>query len=555
MRRVISLWLPRFPTDRLCRRQAAKSSRASPWRAEPLVTLASEDGHGLRLAAVNDAAAQAGLAPGMAVADARALEPGLHAVTQDREDDLRALAALADWCGRYSPWTAVAQTPVDTIEAGDAGGLWLDVTGCAHLFGGEEALLADLLGRLAQLGYAACAGLADTPGAAWATARFATDKDRPWHIVPPGGQAEALRSLPIAGLRLDARMQQMLVRLSLRTIAALMELSRAGLATRFGAALPRRLDQALGHLDEPISPRRPRPSTQVRLAFPDPIGRPEDIAAALHRLADALCVLLDAAGLGARRLELRLFRAGGWVDRAAAGTSRASRDPAHITRLIGEALERLPEPGGDGAALMIDALILAAPRTEKLVAEQGAFARGWRRTQDADAALVATLVDRLASRLGTGAVARLTPRQSHLPERAQVPVPALPIAPAAAATSPLAAKDTPWPAASPCPRPVRLLARPEPVEAIAPVPDDPPRLFRWRGRVHRVVHAQGPERLAPEWWRAPVIPAAPVVPADSTRDYYRVEDLSGARYWLYREGLYQAGTTRPPRWYLHGVFG
>ena len=229
------------------------------------------------------------------------------------------------------------------------------------------------------------------------------------------------------------------------------------------------------------------------------------------------------------------------------GPSRESRDPAHITRLVGEALERLPEPGGDAAALMIDALILAAPRTEKLAAEQGAFARDWRGADGAaagdgaDASLLATLVDRLSSRLGTGAVARLTPRQSHLPERAQVPAPVAP------------AKDAPWPTAGPCPRPVRLLALPEPVEAIGPVPDDPPRLFRWRGRVHRVVHAQGPERLAPEWWRAPTAPVAPAAPADTTRDYYRVEDLSGTRYWLYREGLYAAGAT--PRWYLHRVFG
>ena len=514
----------------------------------------------MRLAAVNRAAAQAGLAPGMAVADARALEPGLHAVAQDLEGDLRTLAALADWCGRYSPWTAV-----DGIEAGNAGGLWLDITGCAHLFGSEEALLADLLGRLgcaggagfatgtgfatgagyaARAGLAARAALADTPGAAWAVARYAAGDGRPWHIVPPGGQAEAINPLSVSGLRIDPEIQHALMRLGLRTIAALMALPRAGLASRFGAALPRRLDQALGRLDEPISPRRPRPATQVRLAFPDPIGRPEDIAAALRRLADALCVRLDAAGLGARRLELRLFRAGGWVDRACAGASRASRDPGHITRLVGEALERLPEPGGDAAALMIDALILAAPRTETLAAEQGAFARDWRGADGAgdgsDASLLATLVDHLTSRLGTGAVARLTPRQSHLPERAQVPAPVRPARPAQPAQP-----------ARPA-RPVRLLARPEPVEAIAPVPDDPPRLFRWRGRVHRVVHAQGPERLAPEWWRAPAAPAAPV---DVTRDYYRVEDLSGTRYWLYREGLYQAGATRPPRWYLHGVFG
>jgi protein ImuB len=510
----------------------------------------------LRLAAVNLAAQEAGLFPGQTLADARALEPGVTVDNADPAGDLAALAAFATWCGRYTPWTAV-----DGLESGGAGGLWLDITGCAHLFApdqqGEDALLDDLVGRFAAAGYAARAGLADTPGAAWAVARFtpaAADPGRSANaIVLPGKQRAVLAALPIPALRLPAETIDGLARLGLRQIGNLTALPRAGLARRFGETVTRRLDQALGQIPEPLSPQPPALSWRVCANFAEPLGNPATVSAAVHRLTEALCARLATADRGARRLELSLYRVGGGdirnggistgrVDTVNVGTSRASRDAGHLLRLINEQLDRLPEPHPDSAQAIeqaIEFMSLTARITESLPAAQTSYIGGARKS---DSIGLEQLIDRLAARLGTGNVVRLEPRESHLPERVQAVSPALGSSP------------KPAPSLLPttaCPRPPRLLPRPEPVAAIAPVPDDPPMLFRWRRHSHRIVRAEGPERLAPEWWRRPS------ALGHDTRDYYRVEDADGRRFWLYREGLYDrdGGNSEPPRWYLHGFFG
>jgi protein ImuB len=510
------------------------------------------------------AAQEAGLFPGQTLADARALEPKVAVDDADPAGDLAALAAFATWCGRYTPWTAV-----DGLENGGAGGLWLDITGCAHLFApdqqGEDALLDDLVGRFAAAGYAARAGLADTPGAAWAVARFAYPAGARFSnpmgtstIVPPGEQQAALAALPIAALRLPAETIDGLARLGLRQIGDLTALPRAGLARRFGETVTRRLDQALGHMAEPLSPQAPAPSWRVCANFAEPLGEPAAVGAAVNRLTEALCARLATADRGARRLELSLYRVGGddvrnggvrnggistgRVDTVNVGTSRASRDAGHLLRLINEQLDRLPEPHPDSAQAIeqaIEFMSLTARITESLPAAQTSYIGGGRKS---DSIGLEQLIDRLAARLGAGNVVRFEPRESHLPERAQAVSPAL--------------GSTPKPAppllpTMACPRPPRLLPRPEPVTAIAPVPDDPPMLFRWRRRSHRIVRAEGPERLAPEWWRRPS------ALGHDTRDYYRVEDADGRRFWLYREGLYDRDghISEPPRWYLHGFFG
>ena len=484
MRRVVSLWLPRFPTDRLCRQQEADSGRPSPWRAEPLVTVAPigadamgpATGHsGLRLVAVNATAARGGLRPGLPLADARALEPSLRVMPADPHGDTRCLAALAGWCGQFSPWTAISG-----FETDGSAGIWIDITGCDHLFGGEADLLGRLTSRLRKHGYAARAAVADTPGSAWAVARHSHPhpssrgrEAKPMHvnplprcgggpaghlgsgrdgwgeIVPPGAQVHALTPLPIAALRLTAAQCEELDRLGLRRIADLLTLPRSGLAARFGGDLVRRLDQALGDQDEPISPQEPPPRLRFRMNFAEAVGRTEKLDPTQSSLAAAIHdITAPAAG---------------------------------IEQLAG-------------------------------------------------------LADRLAGKLGASSVVRLQPRESHLPERAQI---ATPIAAANREIS------NPWPL--PRPRPLRLLPRPEPVSAMAPVPDDPPVLFRWRRRLYHVAHADGPERLSPEWWRT----ANNLGP--ETRDYYRVEDRDGRRFWLYRHGLYRTGVD--PQWFLHGFFG
>ena len=563
------MWLPRLPTDRLARAEPRR-------RFEPLATVRAARGR-LCLAAVNGPADACGLFPGQPLADARALLPALRTAPDRPAADAALLAELADWCGRYSPWTSV-ETPAPADMAAPADippnaarhGIWLDVTGCAHLFGGEAALLADLRRRLAAMGYAVRAALAETPGAAWAAARHG---DRATVLLPPGGIVAALAPLPLAGLRLDADALDGLARLGLRRIGELAALPRAGLARRFGAATVARLDQALGRAPESIAPRRPVPPHRARIAFPEPVGRPEDIARALHRLLETLCARLAARRRGARRLTLTLYPGDGAPRRAAIGTSRPLADPDHLLRLFAEKLPPLLD--GDG----IDAMALDAPFTEAAVPRQAALPRAGdgEAAPAADPAALGLLVDRLGNRLGRDKVVRLIPRDSHWPERAQT------------AAAPLAAPrkasgrttNATWPAAGA--RPLRLLSPPEPIEAMAPLPDQPPLLFRWRKRLHRVARAEGPERLAPEWWRDPAA-APPAMRA--TRDYYRLEDRDGRRFWVFRAGLYDrppaadgtgdanatgestatgesnaTGETSPaprpadaPRWFLHGFF-
>jgi len=461
--------------------------------------------------AVDGAASAAGVAPGMALADARALLPQVATMPSDPAADAAMLDGLAAWCGRYTPWTAP--------EGRD--GVWLDVSGCAHLFGGERAMLDDLLARLEGFGLEARAALAGTPGAAWALARYGANR----MIVTPKDLREALAGLPVAALRLGAAAVDGLTRLGLRRIGDLYALPRAPLAARFGGEVARRLDQALGQEPEPISPRRPPPRHRVRLSFPEPVGLREDIDAALDRLLLGLCDGLAQAGRGCRRLDLVFYRADGSMQAVAVGTAAPARDAARLARLFAERLDTV-DPG-----FGIESMILSAPHTEPLAATQvqvpapaSSSPQGGRPTQVS----LAPLLDRLGNRFGFAQVARLWAYESHLPERA------CQLAPAAGAMD-----GDAWRHAMP--RPLRLLARPEPVEPVPPLlEDDMLRAFVWRRVKHRVRAAEGPERIVPEWWRTD--PAW----TGGARDYWRVEDTAGQRFWLFRDG--------DVRWFLHGLF-
>jgi protein ImuB len=526
--RLLSLWLPRLATDRLRRqaRRAAGREAAAPALdpGRPLATFASRAG-ALRLEAVCGRAEAAGLAPGMMLADARAMVPALQVRAADPAADLRLLEDLAAWCERYTPTVALDRSH----EADPGGALWLDITGCAHLFGGEAALRADLLERLRARGFTAAAALADTPGTAWAVARHGEPP-----IVPPGGARAALAPLPVAALRLEPETVAMLARLGLGRIEQLYPLPRRALVARFGEALTTRLDQAQGALAEPIAPRPPPPAHRAQLSFAEPLAEAEALTAVTRRLLAELCRGLAAASLGARRLVLACHRVDNSTAAVAIGTSRPCRDPARLERLLAEKLAAVDLGFG------LERAVLAATEVELLLPEPLA----WRAMGAGDldqARDLAPLVDRLSNRLGENAVGQLVPRASHLPERAQARVPAL----SAGTGTPFPVRRQEAPA-----RPLRLLARPEPIETVAPLPDEPPVLFRWRRALHKVVAVRGPERLAPEWWRAP-----DVDPALATRDYFAVEDAEGGRFWLFREGLYGAGIAALPRWYLHGLFG
>lgn len=500
----------------------------------------------VRITALNAVAEREGLRPGMGLADARAALPELRVEQAAVGADEKALGALAHWCGRYSPWTAVDPHGASEMTGG-RDSILLDVTGCTHLFGGEDGLLGDLMTRLRDFRIHARAALADTPGAAWAVARFGALSDDArfgdmnpagYAVVPSGGSRDALGDLPVAALRLDPAMVENLGRLGLKQIRDLLGLPRAPLARRFGLRIGRALDQVLGREDEPISPNLPRVPYRARLAFLEPVGRVEDIAYALDTLLDQLCPLLDRDQRGARRLVLDLFRVDGEVKSITVGTSRPVRTPDHLRRLFADRI------GQVDAGFGIDAAVLSAPLTEPLTATQVPLPGEAVRAKGENAGELALLADRLGNRLGMDKVRRFEARQSFVPERAVVTVPL--------ATKAKEGSAAQWPGH--LTRPLRLLSAPELIQVVAEVPDGPPYLFRWRRGNHRIARVEGPERIGPEWWRA----AGPG--SRQTRDYYRAEDQEGRRFWLFREGLYAFGgapggrATTPPRWYLHGIF-
>ena len=465
-----------------------------------------------RLATVDARAAALGLFAGQKATDAVALVPELMIAEADPTADARALARLADWCARFSP--AVAADRPD--------GLFLDITGVDHLWGGEAAMMADFAARLARNGLPIRAAVAGSPGAAWALAHFGPDR------ALAGEAMEALATLPVEALRAPDTDAAQLRRLGLRTIGTLAGLPRDQAGRRFGPEVMRRLDQALGVAPEALAFARPPNPWFARLAFAEPISAPEDLARVAGDIVERLCIRLEAEGRGARRFDLAFHRLDGVAEAVSVGLALPGRDAAAVTRLFLPLLERV-DPG-----FGIEVVTLGARETAPCLARQPGLSPLPGDSHDREA--LAPLVDRLANRLGEAAVWRAEAFPSHAPERA------------AARRPPLSAPTTGgWDRERP--RPVRLFRRPELVEALAPVPDDPPLMFHWRGRAHRVRRAEGPERLGEEWWRRPWSEADPA----SARDYYQVEDETGARFWLFRDGPY--GGPEPPRWWLHGLFG
>jgi protein ImuB len=506
MGRHLCVWSPNWAIANWKRRNP------SAGQGEAFALVGTERGV-RRLTAVDEKAAGLGLFDGQKATDAIALAPELVTAEADPAADDRALMALVDWCARFSP--AVAGDPPD--------GLMLDITGVAHLWGGEARMMADLVARLASQGLTVRTAIAETPGAAWALAHFAADRA----ICADGDAVETLAALPLAALRLPLVDAAQIGRLGLRSIGALAVLPRGELGRRFGSEVLRRLDQAMGRAPEALVFRRPPAPWLARLAFAEPISTPEDLARASSDIAAVLCARLETEGRGGRRFELAFHRLDGRAERLGVVLTLAGRDPAAIARLFLPLLERI-DPG-----FGVEVVTLAADDVETVGARQASLENS---IGDQDEAL-APFVDRLTNRLGEAVAWRAEAFPSHAPEHAVVRRP------------PLAAKAnaTTWDPERP--RPVRLFRRPEPVEVVAPVPDDPPVLFRWRGRPRRVRRAEGPERLSQEWWRQPFEAADPL----SVRDYYQVEDESGARFWLFRAGLYDAES--PPRWWLHGLFG
>ncbi len=505
MRRVVSLYLPTWPTDRLRRRLGPHA----PSPKTPLVLVGRQGRKRLVLAA-DPAALAHRLHPGMAATQARALVADLVVHPFDPAGDAAALDQLALWAlRRYAP--IVAADPPD--------GLVLDVTGAGHRYGGDQGLLDDLIAQTASVGLDARAALADTWGAAHALARQVA---RPTIAVERGGPA--IRHLPVRALRLPADMVEGLERLGIDTIGELEAKPRAPLALRFGPELTRRLDQAYGRAPEPITPIDAPELIQVRRLFAEPIGAPETLARYTLKLVEALSATLESQGLGAIRLDLRFERIDNRTEAIRVGLARPVRDVGRLARLLCDRIETV-DPG-----LGVEAMVLAAPVVLPLDWSPISGDLTGPATPD-----IGDLIDLLANRLGPQKLYRLAPAQSDVPERATRKLP--PTAPPVTET---------W--ARRWPRPSRLLARPEAIEAVALLPDQPPVAFSWRGVRHRVKRADGPERIFGEWWRRDG-------ERDAVRDYFQLEDEAGARFWVYRRGDGEQAHTGDLSWWLHGLFG
>lgn len=525
MQRFMSLSLPRWPVERRRDRLpsgpvASPAEGSSDPAASPFALVHTTTG-GERLYALNAEALQRGLRRGQALADAKALEPHLRIAPCAPEADKRLLQAFARWCGRWSPWTAP--------DPGEPGrdGILFDVSGCARLFGGEDRLVTAMLAAVREQGFTASAAIAPTIGQAWGLARFAApETDTGWCLSE--GEVADLDVLPVEALRIGETAAG-LRRFGLKTVGDMAGLPRAQLTRRFGRDLVRRLDQARGDEEESLSPLQHRTPFRSRLRFPEALLLLENIKQAVRECANSLCERLEGEGRGLRQVELHLFRVDGKIHLLGVGTAAPARDPAHIARLFNEKLDRAEIDIGFG----IDVVELCARRTENVTGRQS----GLMPEDEVDSEDLARLTDRLIVRLGETSVTGAGRRESHIPERAAGWRPGPPLGVAETAQSPLIRLPDPD-------RPLLILARAEPAEAVAEIPDGPPRSFVWRRVHHQVSRAEGPERLAPEWWRDQL--------SARTRDYFRVETREGRRFWLYREGLYGLETTQPA-WYVHGA--
>jgi protein ImuB len=535
MKRMLSIWLPNLAVERWAK-SSGFAPDASPERSRVApVVLTVEGTHGLVIHAVTNAAAERGARVGARLTDARAVDPTLIAVPADPAGDAALVERLAKWAGRWSP----------LVEVDGADGLRLDASGVAHLFGGDRGLLGDVQQRFAQLGLTVHVAVAPTAAAAWALSRYS----------PSPGQGEArerdltahLRPLPVSALRLDADTVRTLERLGLKTIGALMDMPRLALARRFRGAenVVDALDRALGKKPEPLTaaPADLPPRSALRLE--EPATHPEAAPQALGRLVPGLVRQLQERHLGARRLSLHGFRVDGSVATATVATAIASRDPKHLQRLLADKTAAL-DPG-----FGFDAFALTADWTEQLDAAQESLVE-----EPSGEHELARLIDRLTMKLGAGAVRQPEPFESHLPERASgwvsgVSSPAFAgeVARAARRRGPTTAFGGPPPVEieGRTKRPPRLLDRPEAIDVVYATPEGVPRRFIWRRAVHDIAGVEGPERIAPEWWRQPS--------STRLRDYYRVEDAAGRRYWIYREGLVGDGRGGAPGWFIHGLFG
>jgi len=528
MRRFLSIWLPLWPLESRLRdrnRQTARQARpeqigSAEQEADISAfipfALTQSGTRGIEITAANQAAEIAGITKGMTLTDARALASNLKTEGATPDLDRSRLWQLALWCLRYSP-LVTARAPDD---------MFIDITGCAHLFGGEEVMMADLEKRLQQFGFTCRLGLADTMGAAWAASHYGAETK---NLIPHGKHLDFISSLPIAALRLSLDVQSRLQQLGLRHVKQLLDIPTPPLTTRFGPIVAERLYQATGTDPEIFDPLSPPPEYSLSHPFLEPVLFLDGISHALNDLTDRLSHLLTERQKSARQLRLNLFRIDGHLEQIIVNTSRLCHEATHMLLLFRERLSQLGEKINPGFGY--DLMTLDAFDVETRQDHQSSW-HGQDRKNDEP---LNRLLDRFGNRFGFDQIRYWESVDSHIPERSVRHAPAK------------VTQNMMQPRPRPPLRPLILLPHAAPITVLAEVPDGPPIRFQWKRRDYAIIAADGPERIAPEWWRE--------APQGSfqTRDYYRVEDKEGYRFWIYRDGLYERNNDHP-RWFIHGFF-
>jgi protein ImuB len=497
-KRYVSIWFRQLKTDWFIIRQPQLSHI-------PFVLSAADHGRML-ITNANTLAEAEGVNTGMLVADARAIIPSLQVLDDIPYLPDKLLIRLAAYCIRFTPFVA--------IDLSD--GLILDASSCAHLWGGDQLYLAAINKRLIARGYQVRSGMADSIGTAWAIARFG--KASP--IIEPGGNSVALLPLPAAALRLETETVERLTKLGLRNIKDFIAMPRSAMRRRFGPSFIQRLNQALGLEEEIIQPVQPIEPYQERLPCLEPIVSATGIEIALQRLLETICHRLQQEQKGLRTACFKAYCVDGSIEKIEIGTNRPSHNAIHLFKLFEHKIN------GIAPGLGIELFILEALKLEEAVPQQENL---WKRDAGLENIKLSELLDRLAGRFGADHIHRYLPDEHYWPERS--------IKLAATLDE---QSDGPWKIERP--RPLQLLSKPEPIEVTAPIPDYPPMLFRYNGKLHKIVKSDGPERIEQEWW----------LQQGQHRDYYCVEDEAGNRYWLFRSGHYAADKTY--QWYIHGFF-
>ena len=519
-RRILYLWLPNIALDRLKRMTRGRGDENSS--SNGMVIVRTEYGR-RTIVATCPVSEKLGIVVGWSLGDALALHSKLLVGEIDPMKDKMELTTLANWCGRYTPFVAFDES---RIEIGERG-LWLDITGCAHLFGGEKKLLDNIIERLCHIGLTARGVIADTPGAAWALAHFGK---LPSQIIKPGAQQATIADLPLIGLRLPTSLVEDLSKVGLRQIKSLFSIARAPLRARFGAEVRKRLDQALGLEAEPISPQISHSPDLVRFVLPDPISTMDSILAVLECLLERLIKKLEIKSLGTRELKVLLYRVDGQLDKLIVSKSQADRDKSIFSKLFFEKFNNfILDSGVDVITLEATKVDIYQPLQPDLISQS-----------DRINSEISVLVDRLVNRFGSSSVIRRSLQESYSPERSETAFPVSSNLHYSKITQSIGSsfEDTLTV------RPLYLLQRPEYIEPLTECNRPLPFQFRWRHTLVNVRRANGPERIAPEWWL--------VEDYYKTRDYFRIEDSDGRRYWLFKERMKQS--KKKPSWYLHGLF-